>query len=184
MTVTEDQIKEWKEKHGTVYMLETDDGKVGYISDPLNNLKTVKQAYAALVEVGKIGMAVSYLNNCWLGGDEELRKNEAYGNDLADKVDDIADLPDFTVTREKACYLIESEGDSIKVRAAKRADIIAAENRNAKREPFMTAFYILKAIAINKDDLKKLEENNRSLLGILRGVSEVKDKAYVAVKKL
>jgi hypothetical protein len=184
MEVTEKQIKEWKQKHGDIYVLEAEDGKVGYISDPLAKLNVVKQAFAALEKEGMIGMATVYLNNCWLGGDTEIRERESYGNDLADKIDEIAKLPDFTIERLEACYLIKSEGMELKVRTAKRADIIAAEQRNTTQEPFATAEYLLQAIALEKESLETVKITTRAYIGMLRATNKVKDKTYTTVKKL
>lgn len=182
--VTQELIDKWKKEHGSVFALETDDGKVGYIKDPLSDFRTVRQAFGALEKQGAIGMAVTYMNNCWLGGDEELRTDESYGNGLADQLDEIAMLPDFETIRHETHYELKSEGHVLKVRGAKRADIIAAENRNSTQEPFMTAVYLLQSISLDKEALDQAKKNTRAYIGILRATNKVKDKTYVAVKKL
>ncbi len=182
--VTQAQIDKWKKEHGSVFLLETDDGKKAYIKDPLSDFLTVKQAFAALEKAGAIGMAVTYLNNCWLDGDAELKTDESYGNGLADQLDQLAELPDFRVEHKDTHFEISSEGEVLRVRGAKRADILAAENRNDKGEPFMTAVYLLKSICVDQERLSEVKKNTRAYLGMLRGTNKVKDKAYVAVKKL
>lgn len=74
--VTEQQIQEWKAKHKDVYQITVDD-KVCYMRKP--NRKDLSYAMVAS-SGGKdiIKMQEVLLNNCWLGGDEEIRTDDEY----------------------------------------------------------------------------------------------------------
>ena len=82
---TPEQIEAWKEKHGDVYRYEAD-GKVGY-------LKTVDRntyaAAAAKVTTSPAKFNETIIDNCWLGGAEELRKEDKYFFGLSDFVEEL-----------------------------------------------------------------------------------------------
>lgn len=73
---TEQQIQEWKNKHKDIFLLTSDD-KACYVRKP--SRKDVSYAMAAS-SGGKdlIKMQEVLLNNCWLGGDEEMRTDDDY----------------------------------------------------------------------------------------------------------
>lgn len=76
MTVTEQQIQEWKDKHKAVYAITVDD-KTGYVRKPTR--KDLSFAMTAS-SGGKdpIKMNEALLNSCWLGGDEEIKNDDDY----------------------------------------------------------------------------------------------------------
>lgn len=181
--ITEEQIAEWKDAHKELIVLETEDGKKAILRDPIYDLNVMKAAITALRK-NDYDFVDCILTNCWLGGDEEIRKDEAYQIFLVDNLKELVELPDFTVTKDDIGYLITSEGVSIGCRAATRADITKAEKRNHNNQPFATAEFILNEIADKNyvQDIKKLHP--KAFLGILRGVEEVKDKKILFIKKL
>lgn len=70
--VTKEQIQEWKQKHGKVFKISCD-GKDCYLKTP--SRKTLGYASAA----GKddpLKFNEVILRDCWLGGDEEIRKDD------------------------------------------------------------------------------------------------------------
>lgn len=73
-TVTAEQIQEWKNKHGEVFMIAFED-KEGYLRKP--NRKELSYAMTK-VQSNPLGFAEVILQNCWLGGDEEIRTDDAY----------------------------------------------------------------------------------------------------------
>lgn len=84
MEVTKEQIQEWKQKHGKVFKISCD-GKVCYLKPP--SRKTLGYASVA----GKddpLKFNEVILRDCWLAGDEEIRKDDvlflSVGKQLAD----------------------------------------------------------------------------------------------------
>lgn len=70
--VTNEQIQEWKKKHGTVYHI-TVDGKECFLKRP--SRKTIGYASAAgKDDPMKFNEVV--LRDCWLGGDEEIKTDD------------------------------------------------------------------------------------------------------------
>ncbi|MFR9545352.1 MAG: hypothetical protein SNJ29_07215 [Rikenellaceae bacterium] len=72
--ITQSQIDSWKKSHGEVFCVEVEDKKC-YLKRPSR-----KALGAAAVLSG--GDSIKYneviLNNCWLGGDEEFKTEDAY----------------------------------------------------------------------------------------------------------
>lgn len=70
---TEEQIQEWKRKYGDVYSIETGDS-VCYVQKP--DRSTMK-AIAAVGMNDPIRSNEVMLENCWLGGDESIKTDDA-----------------------------------------------------------------------------------------------------------
>lgn len=71
---TKEQIQEWKEKHGDVFMLEVED-KTAYLKKP--DRKILSFAMTKM-QSNPLGFAEVILNQCFLGGDEEVKTNDDY----------------------------------------------------------------------------------------------------------
>jgi hypothetical protein len=71
-SITPEQIESWKKHHGDVYMIDVD-GHKAYLKKP--DRKTL--SYATSVG-GKdpIKFNEILLQNCWLGGDEAIKKDD------------------------------------------------------------------------------------------------------------
>lgn len=72
MEATKEQIKAWKEAHGDVYQI-TVDGRSCYLRKP----KRKELSYASMA--GKndpLKFNEVILNQCWLGGDEEIKTDD------------------------------------------------------------------------------------------------------------
>lgn len=81
-TILKAQIDAWKKEHGSVYKLEVkvseNDKAVGYLRKPTRNHKATALSMYAKDKILECGEFIR--NNCWLGGDERLLKE----NDIAD----------------------------------------------------------------------------------------------------
>jgi len=66
------QIAAWKKEHGAVFSISIED-KTCYVRKPTRQILS-----AAFTQQGDpIKMGEFLLNNCWLGGDEEIREDDA-----------------------------------------------------------------------------------------------------------
>lgn len=182
MKATQKQIAEWKAKHGTVYQLEAENGKVCYIFDPISKLVIVKALMAAMLK-GSFEFVDSLINNCWIDGDESIKADDRIKAGLYEQVKDIIDIPDHLVEFNGGKAKITIEGQSITVRMASRQEIKYAEDRNKGNKPLDTQIYLLEKIADHKE-LDEWKKNTRLYVGLLTAVDEVKDRTHVSVKKL
>lgn len=77
--ITQETIENWKKQYGSVYAIEVpldDSGSkkvTGYFRKP--DLKTIGAA-ARYSETDPVKAGLIVFENCWLGGDEELRNND------------------------------------------------------------------------------------------------------------
>lgn len=62
----EEQVKAWKQEHGTVFLFPFEDGNNVYFRKP--NRKELKLILSKAKE-GPLSMAESFVKNCLLGGD-------------------------------------------------------------------------------------------------------------------
>lgn len=178
-------IADWKEKHNckNIIVLKTEDDLVCYLRDPLDDLKVMKLAFTAL-QKSKFNYVNVIMANCWIEGDEEMKTEPQYVNYLADKIDEITEIPDAQVHKVGDNHILSCEGFSVEVRTAERGDIVFAEQKNAHKEPFETAINLLNRIAVDKNNVSELRKNTRAFIGILTAVNDVKEKVAVTVEKL
>lgn len=71
---TKEQIAEWKEKYGKIYQLTAEDGSTCVIRKP--DRKVLSHA-TAIAGNDPIKFNEIVLNDCWLGGDEDMREDDA-----------------------------------------------------------------------------------------------------------
>ncbi len=82
------QIAKWKEQHGKVYSF-TAEGKVCYLRKP------TRKALSAAAIIGQkdpLKYNEVLIANCWLGGDEALKNDDAYFLGLSAKVADLVEV--------------------------------------------------------------------------------------------
>jgi len=70
--VTPDQINEWKQKHGKVFLISVGDLK-GYFRKPDRKTLSAAMKFGAN---DPMKFNETLANNCWLAGDEELRTED------------------------------------------------------------------------------------------------------------
>ncbi len=80
MKIEKEQIEKWKKQHGKVFEITVDD-KHGYLKKPDRNV--IKLAYSRIAVQDPIGACEVVLQNCWLGGDEELKGDDYIGGMVA-----------------------------------------------------------------------------------------------------
>jgi hypothetical protein len=72
MKATKEQLAEWKAKHGDVFCIKVDE-KVCYLKKP--GRKALGYATVAGKE-NPMKFNETLLNECWLGGDEDIKTND------------------------------------------------------------------------------------------------------------
>jgi len=182
MKATEEQIQQWKDKHGSIYELEYD-GRIAYVFDPINKLVIMKALMQAMIK-GSFEFVDAFIANCFLGGDETIKQDNRVKAGLIEKVQDLVDIPEHTITIEDDHVMIVVEDRQFKVRRATRLDIKYAEDKNKANKALDTQIHLLERIAVDPDQLNEWRQNNRLYMALLLAVNEVKDKSYVSIKKL
>lgn len=83
--IDNEQIERWKREHGTVFRYtatrEGSEPKVGYFK---KISPQTMDAYESLLKRSKLMADDVIIENCWLGGDEEVVKNDDYRMGLRD----------------------------------------------------------------------------------------------------
>lgn len=95
MEITKEQIQEWKKKHGDIFRL-TVEGKVAYLRTP--DRKTMSYA-SSFASSEPLKFNEILLENCWLGGDEEIKTNDILFLSASSKLAEIIQIK--TATLEK-----------------------------------------------------------------------------------
>lgn len=71
--VTKEQIESWKKKHGDVFEVNVD-GRTAYLKRPD---RKVLGAASVLGKDDPMKYNETLLENCWLGGDEEIKTDDS-----------------------------------------------------------------------------------------------------------
>ena len=182
MKATEEQIVEWQRKYGKGNITELEaDGKFCYVVDPATDLNKWKIAVAARRK--SMGHLVdSVIANCWLGGDEAFKTEEALKLGIEDQIDNMIDIPEFEKRDlENGNILIVVGEVECEVKKATRGDIRYAEDKNRDNKPLNSQIYLLDRIAVT--DLSEIRKNTKVYLSILLAVNDIKDQKYVDLKK-
>lgn len=94
-TVSPEQIAEWKEKYGNVYVAEVDE-KRAYLKQP------TRKALGAAAVIGKsdpMRYNEVLLDNCWLGGDEEIKTNDALFLGVCGQLTELIEVKEATLKK-------------------------------------------------------------------------------------
>ena len=93
--ITKEQIQEWKQKHGDVYVLNIEDKKA-YLRTP--DRKTLSYA-STLATKDPLKFNEVVLTNCWLGGDEEIKTDDALFLAASSKLPDLIQIKEATLEK-------------------------------------------------------------------------------------
>ncbi len=88
MKITKEQINNWKQQHGEVFEVAVD-GKKGYLKKP--DRKTLSYAMTN-AQTNPLGFAEVVLENCWLGGDEDIKTNDGLFFAAAGQIDKLIEI--------------------------------------------------------------------------------------------
>jgi hypothetical protein len=72
---TQQDIDRWKQEYDEVHVLKVGD-KTAYLHDP--DMLTTSLAMSKIANRDVFGSALVILENCWLGGDEEIKRKPKY----------------------------------------------------------------------------------------------------------
>lgn len=91
----EDKINEWKQKYGDVFMVEVD-GHTAYLKRP--DRKTLGAA-AVIGQNDPMKYNETILNNCWIEGDEAIKKEDALFLGVSGQLAEIIEVKTATLKK-------------------------------------------------------------------------------------
>lgn len=95
MDVTKEQIKQWKAKYKEIFVLRVDD-KVAYLRTP--DRATLSYA-STLATKDPMKFNEAILTNCWLGGDEEIKTDDALFLSASSKLGELIQIKEATLEK-------------------------------------------------------------------------------------
>ena len=95
MDVTKEQIKQWKAKYKEVFVLRVED-KVAYLRTP--DRATLSYA-STLATKDPMKFNEVILTNCWLGGDEEIKTDDALFLSASSKLGELIQIKEATLEK-------------------------------------------------------------------------------------
>ena len=95
MNVTKQQIQEWKKQYGDVYVLNIE-GKKAYLRTP--DRQTLSYA-STLATKDPLKFNEAILTNCWVGGDEEIKTDDALFLSASSKLGELIQIKEATLEK-------------------------------------------------------------------------------------
>ena len=89
--ITKEQIQEWKKQHKDIFVISVADKKV-YLRTP--DRKTLSYASTLALRFNEV-----ILENCWLGGDEEIKTNDELFLAVSSKLPDLIQIKEATLEK-------------------------------------------------------------------------------------
>ena len=93
--ITKEQIQEWKKQYKDVFVISVEDKKV-YLRTP--DRKTLSYA-STLATKDPLRFNEVILENCWLGGDEEIKTNDELFLAVSSKLPDLIQIKEATLEK-------------------------------------------------------------------------------------
>ena len=93
--ITNEQIQEWKKQYKDIFVISVEDKKV-YLRTP--DRKTLSYA-STLATKDPLKFNEVILNNCWLGGDEEIKTNDELFLAVSSKLPDLIQIKEATLEK-------------------------------------------------------------------------------------
>nr|DAM66901.1 MAG TPA: hypothetical protein [Bacteriophage sp.] len=93
--VTKEQIQEWKQQYKDIFVISVEDKKV-YLRTP--DRKTLSYA-STLATKDPLRFNEVILENCWLGGDEEIKTDDSLFLTVSSKLPDLIQIKEATLEK-------------------------------------------------------------------------------------
>lgn len=93
--ITKEQIQEWKKQYKDIFVISVEDKKA-YLHTP--NRKTLSYA-STLATKDPLRFNEVILENCWLGGDEEIKTDDALFLAVSSKLPDLIQIKEATLEK-------------------------------------------------------------------------------------
>ena len=93
--ITKEQIQEWKKQYKDIFVISVEDKKV-YLRTP--DRKTLSYA-STLATKDPLRFNEVILENCWLGGDEEIKTNDELFLAVSSKLPDLTQIKEATLEK-------------------------------------------------------------------------------------
>jgi hypothetical protein len=93
--ITKEQIQEWKNQYKDIFVISVEDKKV-YLRTP--DRKTLSYA-STLATKDPLKFNEVILDNCWLGGDEEIKTNDELFLAVSSKLPDLIQIKEATLEK-------------------------------------------------------------------------------------
>lgn len=93
--ITKEQIQEWKKQYKDIFVISVEEKKV-YLRTP--DRKTLSYA-STLATKDPLRFNEVILENCWLGGDEEIKTNDELFLAVSSKLPDLIQIKEATLEK-------------------------------------------------------------------------------------
>lgn len=182
MKATQEQIQEWKDKHGGVYALPVEE-KTAYLREP--NMNDYKRAFSAMQKNGDIAFGEELLSALWLGGDEAIKTDDDYFLTAKKQLIDLFNYPDAITNKIKNGRTEILIGDErCVIRTITREDLKMSEKRNPTGKPFATQEALFNMVCEESSEGFKDNKKAEIRFPLYQAMESLQNKKVGQLKKL
>lgn len=177
--VSQQQINDWKAKHGDILHVPFDDGKSCYLTIPTR--KILGLAYAKGAK-DPLGSAEVIVKNCWLGGDPEIQTEAGYLIGISEVTQELSDAKAVEVHLTSTGFLFDFEDGlmcEIKTPDRNQASLAMMAGR---RDPMAMVESILQSCWMSGDE--RIKTGTGYLITLVQKVDEILAVKTAQVKKI
>lgn len=180
--ITDQQIAEWKEKHGGVYALPVED-KICYLREP--NIDDYKRAFIAMQNDGDTAFGETMINSLWLDGDSEIKTDNDYFTPAKKEITKMLNYDEAEITSlENRCHEIKIGDAKTTIRVITKDDLKTAEKRNPSGKPFVTQAALYELVKVSADEAFNDPKNAAIRFPLYQAIEKVQNKKIAQLKKL
>lgn len=177
--VSQEQINEWREQHGTVLHLPFSNGRNAYLKQP--DKRTLGLAYSRGAK-DPLGISDVLLANCWLGGDEDVKTDVGCLIAVQELANEIAGKVDCTVVRSDQRVVVEFVDGHVVVLKEPNREQTSAAMLASRKDPLQMVESILHSCAVK--GVQEIEKSTGHLISLIQVVDEIIGVKTVQVKKI
>lgn len=179
--MNQEQINNWKEQYGAIYELPVDE-KTAYLREP--KMKDFKRAYAALQADGDLAFGEELLNSLFIGGDEEIKTDDAYFLPARKSLIKFFNYDEAEVIKKGDKITIQIGENQCVIKHIERSDLKWAEKKNPSNKPFVTQEKLFERVVISQDDAFKDRDIAAIRFPLYQVMEELQNKKVASLKKL
>jgi len=181
-TITKEQIENWKEQYGEIYALPVDDKKRDLRAP---NMTDYKRAFTAMQKQGEVAFGETMLTALWLGGDEEIKTDDAYFLSARKELMDFFNYEDPEINKLSGGKTEIKIGENkCVVRVITRADLKLAEKKNPGSKPFVTQERLFEMVCLEMDDAFKDQKNAALRFPLFQAIEKLQNQKVAILEKL
>ena len=148
-------------------------------------MKDFKRGFSALQDDSEVAFGEEMLSTLWLGGDEELRKDDDYFLSARKEVAKLLKYDDAEIIPADRNHIIKIGDEQVAVRVITREDLKISEKKNPSQKPFVTQEALFDLIKVGEVPAAFEDRDNPEIrFPLYKAIQDLQSRKVSQLKKL